>query len=111
MVLVHAPNGFEEVLGTLPPDVAVRQRNQGQRDVTVWFTRSLRELERGMTRMAHVGGDRRLWVAWPKRASALVCDHSEADVRRVGLAAGLVDYKICAIDQDWSGLLLTRRRS
>ena len=111
VVLVRAPEGFESRLGPLPDGVVVRRRNQGRRDITLWFTRSRRELATGMARMAEVAGEARLWIAWPKRSSALAADHTETDVRHLGLAAGLVDYKICAIDDDWSGLLFTRRRS
>ena len=53
----------------------------------------------------------RLWLAWPKKASGVVTDVSEPVVREVGLAAGLVDYKICAIDGTWSGLLFARRKA
>jgi hypothetical protein len=60
VALLRPPSGFEHVLGTLPADVVVRHRNQGRRDVAVWFTRSRRELERGMTRMVLAGGDQRL---------------------------------------------------
>jgi hypothetical protein len=54
-------------------------------------------------------GEGRLWIAWPKKASGVASDLSQTVVRQVGLAAGLVDYKICAIDQTWSALLFTRR--
>ena len=55
-------------------------------------------------------GDVPLWIAWPKKASALRSDVGETDVRGAGLANGLVDYKICAIDATWSGLLFRRRK-
>ena len=51
-----------------------------------------------------------LWIAWPKRSAGLTVDVAQLDVRRTGLAAGLVDYKISAIDATWSGLLFTRRK-
>ena len=110
VVLVKPPDGFEAVLDPLPPDVALRTTNRGTRDITLWFTRSRRELERGMTRMAEVAGDGRLWISWPKKTSPLAADHTGEDVRRVGLAAGLVDFKVCAVDEDWSGLAFVRRR-
>ena len=110
VVLVKPPDGFTAILAPLPPDVTLRTTNRGARDVTIWFTRSRRELERGMTRMAEVAGDARLWISWPKRTSALAADHTGDDVRRVGLAAGLVDFKVCAVDEDWSGLAFVRRR-
>jgi hypothetical protein len=61
--------------------------------------------------MAHFAQGKPLWIAWPKRASGEHTDLTQQQVREVGLAAGLVDYKICSIDETWSGLLLTKRRS
>jgi hypothetical protein len=51
-----------------------------------------------------------MWIAWPKKTSPLAGDLSEREVRAMGLATGLVDFKICAIDGDWSGLKFSRRR-
>ena len=51
-----------------------------------------------------------LWIAWPKKSSAMESDLSQQIVREAGLAAGLVDFKICAIDETWSGLKFTRRK-
>ena len=109
VVLVRAPDTFEQTLGELPTDVTVRHRNQGMRDLTLWFTRSRAELIAGVGSMARRHETGRLWILWPKRASPLASDHSESDVRRAGLTCGLVDYKICAVDRDWSGLLFAPR--
>ena len=57
-------------------------------------------------RLATAGG---LWVAWPKRASGVATDLTETVVREIGLAGGLVDNKVCAIDDTWSGLRFVRR--
>ena len=111
VVLVRAPDAFEQTLGELPTDVTVRHRNQGMRDLTLWFTRSRAELLAGIDSMARRHKTGRLWILWPKRASPLVSDHSESDVRRAGLTCGLVDYKICAIDDTWSGLKFATRKS
>ena len=109
VVLVRAPDTFEQTLGELPANVTVRRRNQGMRDLTLWFTRSRAELVAGIASMARRHETGRLWILWPKRASPLVSDHSESDVRRAGLTCGLVDYKICAVDRDWSGLMFASR--
>lgn len=110
VVLVRPPDGFADLLQPLPPDVALRTTNRGARDVTLWFTRSRRELERDIPRMARAADPGRLWIIWPKKTSPLAADHTERDVRRVGIAAGLVDFKVCAVDADWSGLAFVRRR-
>ncbi len=100
MVLVKPPDGFAAILEPLPPDVTLCTTNRGARDMTLWFTRSRGDLERGMTRMAQSAGDGRLWIVRPKKTSPLAADHTGDDVRRVGLAAGLVDFKVCAVDED-----------
>ena len=110
VVLVKPPDGFAAVLEPLPSDVTLRTTNRGARDITLWFTRSRRELEGGMVRLAQSAAHGRLWVVWPKKASPLAADHTGKDVRRVGLEAGLVDFKVCAVDEDWSGLAFVRRR-
>ena len=111
VVLMRPPEGFADLLQPLPPDVVLRVTNRGARDITLWFTRSRRELERDAARMARAADAGRLWIIWPKKASPLAADHSERDVRRVGIAAGLVDFKVCAVDADWSGLAFVRRRN
>jgi hypothetical protein len=109
VALVNAPPGFEELLGELPEGVKLRRQTKSQRDLTIWFTRSSKELQEGIEQMALVAKQGPLWIAWPKKASPLGCDLTQAVVRKVGLAIGLVDYKVCAIDGVWSGLLFTRR--
>lgn len=109
VVLAGAPPGFRKVLGDLPGGVQFRER-AGRCDLTIWFTRSRRELEGRIKRMAAVAGHAPLWIAWPKKTSGLAADLTQQLVRETGLASGLVDYKICAIDATWSGLLFRRRR-
>ena len=110
LALVAAPEGFEAVLGELPPGVAVRRRLQGTFEVIVAFFLARRELERRLPAcrdaLDQAGG---LWVAWPKRSSGVATDLGEGTVRELGLAAGLVDNKVCAIDETWSGLRFVYR--
>ncbi|MGD8966299.1 MAG: hypothetical protein PVI07_02215 [Anaerolineae bacterium] len=109
--LVGAPEGFPRTVGELPDGVQLHPQAAEACDPTIWFTRSRDELEQGIARMAHFAQGKPLWIAWPKRASGEHTDLTQQQVREVGLAAGLVDYKICSIDETWSGLLLTKRRS
>ena len=110
VVLVNAPPGFERTLGALPGGVTIRRVNTGRRDLTIWFVRSLREVERRVVAMAAQVGDGGLWIAWPKQSSGVRTDVTQNDVRRLGLAHGLVDYKICAIDETWSALKFATRK-
>jgi hypothetical protein len=108
--LIGAPNGFDDTLGELPGGVTVRRRLQGRLDVIVafYFERSVLERRLPALRGAlqPAGG---LWLAWPKRASGVATDLSDTVVRELGLATGLVDNKVCAIDEVWSGLRLVHR--
>jgi hypothetical protein len=105
VALLRAPEGFEKTLGELPPDVSIRRRARGPLDVIVAFVRTRSQLERGLARwcaaLDPAGG---LWIAWPKKSSGVTTDVSEGSVRDAGLATGLVDNKVCAIDETWSGL-------
>ncbi|HZR12851.1 MAG TPA: DUF3052 domain-containing protein [Acidimicrobiia bacterium] len=105
VALVHAPDGFEYQLGALPPDVVLCRQARAPLDVVVLFVTRRSELERRFPRLARAlvpaGG---LWVAWPKRASCVVTDLHFEPVQRIGLDAGLVDNKVCAIDDTWSAL-------
>jgi hypothetical protein len=110
VALLGAPPGFAATLGTLPEGARLRDGARGRADLALWFVRSLRELESGIpVRKDAAGGE--LWICWPKKASGVSTDVTETEVRRVGLAAGLVDYKICAVDTVWSSLRFTRRKS
>ena len=110
LALLGAPPDFDATLGELPPAVTIRRRLRGPVDVIVAFHVRRAELERRLPALRGAldpaGG---LWVAWPKRASGVPTDVTEGVVRELGLAAGLVDNKVCAIDGVWSGLRLVFR--
>jgi hypothetical protein len=108
--LFAAPDGFGDVLGELPPGVVVRRQARGTFDVIVAFCTRRSELERRLpawrAALDEAGG---LWVAWPKRSSGVTTDLGDGVVRELGLATGLVDNKVCAIDATWSGLRFVYR--
>jgi hypothetical protein len=110
VALIGAPEGFEQTLGELPPGALLRRNPRGRRDLSLWFTTSQGELEMKIRRIATIVGDGGLWIFWPKRSSGVRSDLTQTLVRKVGLAAGLVDFKICAVDEIWSGLRFVRRR-
>ncbi len=112
VALWRAPPGFAELVAPLPSGVRLVRRLGRDADVVVAFTTSRRQLETAFDRLRraiHDGGG--LWIAWPKRASGLATDMTEDVVRAVALARGLVDNKVCAIDETWSGLRLVIRVS
>jgi hypothetical protein len=112
VVLAGAPDGFEDVLAPLPPGVAVGRRSRAGADVILLFAPSRSVLERRFAPLAaaldRAGG---LWVCWPKRSSGVATDLDENVVRAHGLAGGLVDNKVCAVDDTWSGLRFVYRLS
>ncbi|MHC4165269.1 MAG: response regulator [Planctomycetota bacterium] len=111
VALLGAPNGFERTVGTLPERVSFKRQARGQADLAILFAKSRADLERRFPAAKRVMGQvGKLWIAWPKKTSGVKSDLGEADVRAKGLKSGLVDFKICAIDATWSGLLFSRRR-
>lgn len=109
-VLVAAPpEGFD--LGSLPGVEVHRRAGATAYDVIVAFAPDRRALARRFAPLARrLAVDGGLWVAWPKRSSGVATDLDENAVRDHGLAAGLVDNKVCAIDATWSGLRFVVRR-
>jgi hypothetical protein len=107
--LVGADDGW--VLEGLFDDVEVRRDLRGRRDVTVAFVRSRRQLLRDADRYVRALDDTAsLWIAWPRRASGHQSDVTEDLLRDVFLPRDLVDVKVAAIDEDWSGLKFVRRQ-
>ena len=83
---------------------------QGPLDFAMLFVKKQAELESQFARLARqLAPAGMLWVSWPKKASGVATDMNENDVRRVGLEAGLVDVKVCAVSEVWSGLKFVRR--
>jgi hypothetical protein len=111
VALVNAPAGFAQSLGDLPGVELTEDLAAIACDVIVYFVTwqadLAAELGRLRQRMAPACG---LWVAWPKRAAKVPTDMSDHAVRDVALPTGLVDNKVCAIDETWSGLRLVIRR-
>jgi CheY-like chemotaxis protein len=107
--LVDAPEGFAAQLGQLPQSVVLRDGLRGRSDLVIWFARSQRAMRRRMDQIALRAVGSPVWIAWPKKSSGVKSDLTQQVVRRTAEAAGLVDYKIIAIDSTWSGLLFTRR--
>jgi hypothetical protein len=111
MAVIKPPPGFVHSLPGLPNGATLSQRGTSAADVIIWFIKSSRELEgigSAIERMPPASG--MLWVAWPKKASGVPTDLTEDVVRGAALRAGLVDTKVCAIDETWSGLRLSRRK-
>ena len=103
--LVNAPEDAERWLAPLPEGITRPKPAKGNLDVVVLFTTKMAELTRRFpalqAALKPAGG---LWVSWPKKSSGVVTDLDENAIRAVGLEAGMVDNKVCAVSDVWSGL-------
>jgi hypothetical protein len=105
---VSEPKGFDALLGKLPE--GSRIATSGALDFAMLFVKARSDLEKGFPRLRdRLEPNGMLWVAWPKKISGVETDLTEGVVRTFGLEAGLVDVKVCAVDDTWSGLKFVRR--
>jgi hypothetical protein len=111
IAVIGAPRGYRATLGTLPPGVRVTATLRGGTlPLIQFFTKQRAALRRSFPALKRaLAVDGALWVSWPKKASGVATDMTEDGVRAVALPHGLVDVKVCAVDEVWSGLKLVRR--
>jgi CheY-like chemotaxis protein len=114
LALDGAPDGFERTLGAPPAGAKLVKTLRGRCDLVLWFVRSEKELTRALPALAKAAraadAGTRVWVGWPKKGSRVATDLTGERVRTAPHAVGLVDYKICALDADWSGICFARRK-
>ncbi len=109
IAILGAPRGYARTLGKLP-QVRRRASAAGPLDFVQFFTAEKRELERRFAVLARaLAPAGMLWISWPKQASGVATDLTEDVIRAIGLAHGLVDVKVAAVDEVWSGLKFVRR--
>lgn len=110
VLLVNPPERFERKLEPMP-EAAETIEDASLASVAVLFARSEAELLAGFRPLAKTLPQKvAFWIAWPKQASGIKTDLKESVVREFGLAHGWVDYKVCAIDETWSGLCFARKK-
>lgn len=110
IALVNAPKDFQSELGELPDNVHFIKRPAKSLDIILLFVLTERALTRDFAKLAAtLVSNGMIWIAWPKKTSGVATDLSEPRVRQIGLDAGLVDVKICAINDTWSGLKFVYR--
>lgn len=110
IAILNAPAGYDRLLGKLPPQVTRKTRAAGTLDFIHFFTTERRDLERrfgALERALAPAG--MLWISWPKKASGMANDLTENVIREIGLSHQLVDVKVAAVDDVWSGLKFVRR--
>ncbi len=104
VALINAPAGFSSELD-LPSDVTINSRSSKPVDLALLFVKREKDLKQRFAQyVVKLKPEGMLWVAWPKKSSEVASDLSFTNVQSIGLAAGLVDTKICAVNEVWSGL-------
>ena len=110
IAILNPPRGYERTLGKLPRHVVRETNARGPLDFIQLFTTEKRELEWKFATLARaLAPAGMLWISWPKQASGVTSDLTEDVIRAVGLGHGLVDVKVAAVDDVWSGLKFVRR--
>jgi len=112
VLVVEAPDDYDALVAPLPPGVTRVARLDAKTDIVHLFTRSKAQLSKALaTYHAKMRPDCAIWVSWPKKASGVATDVTEDVIRAVALPMGLVDVKVCAVDETWSGLKLVVRKA
>jgi len=106
--VIDAPRGYAATLGPLPEGVEVAEDPDTVHPVTLWFITDYDVLLGALPRMRAMAAKTKLWIAWRKGPEGRV---SQNAIREAGIDAGLVDYKICSLDPQWSGILFARKKS
>jgi hypothetical protein len=108
---VGAPANYAKLVAPLPEDVELGARVGKDTDIVHLFTRSKAELTKKLESwLKQLGPDAAIWVSWPKKTAKVPTDITEDTIRAVALPMGLVDIKVCAVDDTWSGLKLVLRK-
>jgi hypothetical protein len=112
VLVVNEPASYRQLLAPLPADVTFVKKLTNSVDVVHLFTKSAAELDAKLRALRHaIKPDATIWISWPKKASKVATDITEDVIRDVALPMGLVDIKVCAVDETWSGLKLVIRKS
>jgi hypothetical protein len=110
VAVINPPKDYRRLLGRLPNRVTIRARLAGRVHMVHAFVRNRAGLEASFDRWkAAIPADGSLWISWPKQSAGVPTDLTEDVIRSVALAHGLVDVKVCAVDETWSGLKLVYR--
>jgi hypothetical protein len=110
VIALGAPSSYRTVLEPLPPGATLQTHLTPDAAFVHRFVRSRKELVADFPQLASTLADEgTLWISWPKRTSGVDTDLTENVIRDLGLPLGLVDVKVCAIDEVWSGLKFVRR--
>ena len=110
IALINAPKDFQFEPKELPANVEFAKAQESSLDIILFFVTNERALTKNFSKLAaRLTANGMIWIAWPKKSSGVATDLSFERIQRIGLDAGLVDVKICAVDDTWSGLKFVYR--
>ena len=105
--IVNQPAGYFDLFTDLPLDIEILEEKKTRKNLVHYFTKQFRELQRDIIALRNeIETDGMIWISWPKKASKVPTDITEDLIRNLALSNGLVDIKVCAVDEIWSGLKL-----
>lgn len=105
--LVNPPDYYFELFDDLPKDITIVKDKKSKKNLIHYFTKQLADLKKDVVALRNeIEMNGTIWISWPKKASKVPTDIVEDDIRALALANGLVDVKVCAVDETWSGLKL-----
>jgi hypothetical protein len=106
----NAPPNYEKLISPIPVGVTIQKRLSNNLDIIHIFTKDIEELTFSLSSyLTRIKQNGAIWVSWPKKSSGVLSDVTEDIIRDVALPLGLVDIKVCAVDEVWSGLKLVIR--
>jgi hypothetical protein len=110
--ILSPPDNYFSLLGKLPDGVDLKKERKASLDFIQLFTKERSELQAAIPALANsLSPNGMLWISWPKGSSGMPTDLNENIIRDIGLPTGLVDIKVAAIDETWSGLKFVRRKT
>jgi hypothetical protein len=110
VALIDAPEDFVPKLDPLPENIMIQTQLKGDPEITLWFIQTEEALISRLDSVIGAIPSGKLWIVWPKKGSKLKSNLSQTVVRKHGLNAGWVDFKICSLDETWTGLCFTARK-
>ncbi|MEO5924683.1 MAG: DUF3052 family protein [Bryobacteraceae bacterium] len=104
VAVFDAPPGYAKIIGTLPEGVSIEEEPDEPAQVTLWFVREAEAYLTSLRTVRQLAAKTKLWVLYPKQKKGITQRITQDDVRESAIAVGLVDYKICSVDETWTGM-------
>ncbi len=110
IAVMNPPRDYAAAIGALPPGAVYQEDPREPCAVTLWFNEDPDSFRAALNRMRAIANRTKLWVLWPKKSARPDSGLTESVIREAAIAFGLVDYKVCAVDQTWSAFAFARKK-